>query len=376
MPPLRILHIAPYSTEAWAYGGIPRALDGVTRGLRALGHEVTVAATDVCDARSRLSQAPANTYLFKNVSNSIAYRLQLYTPLSFDKFLKQHATQFDVAHIHGHHHLLGVIASRRLTDAKIPYVVTPHGTALPIERRIWLKRIFHRSLAHNVLPRARKVLAVSNAEREQLLGMGLAPHHVEVISNPIDVPAPTKSPAPEPTILFLGKITPRKNLDTLVRAFATLANQSPIKLIIAGSDMGGWSKAERTARDLNVLHRIERRNLLLEPERSRALAQASVVAYAGEDEVFGLVAFEALSVGTPVVVANDSGCGEWVKKLGGGITVPPRDADALAFALNTVITKNEIFREQARRAGEAARTNFSATNVAQQLTQVYRQVLA
>ena len=59
--PLRILHVAPYSADAWAYGGIARLAGTLTRGLARRGHHVTFCATDVCDASSRLrhERAPA-----------------------------------------------------------------------------------------------------------------------------------------------------------------------------------------------------------------------------------------------------------------------------------------------------------------------------
>src|SRR5688572_33252459 len=104
MPPLRILHVTPYSAEAWAYGGIPRVAGTLTNALARLGHSVTVCATDVCTATTRLATAgrerqPADERLrvggapwaagdgqpaagrvdlriFPNVSNRLAYHAQ------------------------------------------------------------------------------------------------------------------------------------------------------------------------------------------------------------------------------------------------------------------------------------------------------------
>src|SRR6266481_4992845 len=54
MQPLRILHVTPYFTDAWAYGGIPRLATSLARGLARRGHHVTVCTTDARDASSRL----------------------------------------------------------------------------------------------------------------------------------------------------------------------------------------------------------------------------------------------------------------------------------------------------------------------------------
>ena len=57
---LRILHVVPYYDQAWAYGGIPRLVHTLTRGLVRQGHSVTVCTTDVCDATTRLPQRAVN----------------------------------------------------------------------------------------------------------------------------------------------------------------------------------------------------------------------------------------------------------------------------------------------------------------------------
>lgn len=51
---MRILHVSPYGEAAWAYGGIPRVVGALSRGLAKRGHIVTVCTTDVCDEWNRL----------------------------------------------------------------------------------------------------------------------------------------------------------------------------------------------------------------------------------------------------------------------------------------------------------------------------------
>src|SRR5438132_846343 len=147
MRALRILHVAPYSGEAWAYGGIPRLLRTLTRGLSRRGHRVTVCTTDARDASTRLPSLTSSSdgvevRIFRNLSNSLAYHLQLFLPLGFEQYMKQHARRFDVAHLHAYRNLPGVMAAYHLRRAGVPYVLAPNGTAPRIERRQLAKRIF------------------------------------------------------------------------------------------------------------------------------------------------------------------------------------------------------------------------------------------
>jgi hypothetical protein len=156
MRSLRVLHVVPYSEQAWAYGGIPRVASALVSGLAERGHAVTVCTTDVCDGASRLRRdepAPERrahaarpgeivVQVFPNLSNRLAYRYQLYLPLGLAGYLGRTAERFDVAHVHGCHHLLGAVAARKLRRAGVPWVLQPNGTAPLIERRRLAKWVF------------------------------------------------------------------------------------------------------------------------------------------------------------------------------------------------------------------------------------------
>src|SRR4029078_8104636 len=137
----RVLHVAPYYEEAWAYGGIPRVVSRLARGLARRGHRVTVCTTDVCDATSRLpaerrgGAGGVELRVFPNLSNHLAYHWQLFTPRGLGEALREIAAELDVAHLHGCHHLPGAIAARALARAGVPYVLSPNGTAPLLERR-------------------------------------------------------------------------------------------------------------------------------------------------------------------------------------------------------------------------------------------------
>src|SRR5438477_6193469 len=174
MPPLRILHVTPYFSDAWAYGGIPRVAGTLARGLARRGHRVTVCTTDARDESSRLAAREIRTpdgvvvHVFPNISNRLAYHLQLFLPLGFSKFLERHAATFDVAHVHACRNMPGAIASHHLRRAGVPYVLAPNGTAPIIERRRIAKKLFDVTLGHRLVSGAARIIAVSDAERRQL----------------------------------------------------------------------------------------------------------------------------------------------------------------------------------------------------------------
>jgi glycosyltransferase involved in cell wall biosynthesis len=394
----RVLQVVPYFEAAWGYGGIPRVAAALSAALARRGLRVSVCTTDACDRDARLARGgpaqgsplrpwPAQraadgieVRVFPNLSNRAAYRLQLFLPLGLRGHLRRCAGDYDVAHLHGCHHLPGAIAAAELRRAGVPYLVSPNGTAPRHERRRLAKAVFDHTLGRGVLAGASAVLAVSEAERAQLEALGVARERIRLLPNPLsiaefDAIPERRAPAPgaRRRVLYLGQLTPRKLVDVLVRALAALPED--VELEIAGSDGGCEAGLRALVQRLGLGPRVRFAGLLRGRERLAALAAADAVAYAGRDEVFGLVALEALLCGTPVVVADDSGCGEVVRRTGGGLLVPPGDAPALAHALAQVLADPEAWRARARPAAAEIRRLFASDAVADTCARLYDETI-
>lgn len=398
MSSFRILHVVPYYEQAWAYGGIPRLATTLTRTLARRGHRVTVCTTDARDAVSRVARLatltpsePAAPHavdirMFRNLSNHAAYHWQLFMPMGLAAHLRDTAANFDVAHLHACHNVLGTIAARALSRAGVPYVLAPNGTATPIERRIQAKRLFATTLGRDVLPRAARLIAVTETERIQFAALGAPPAKIVVVPNPVDGREFNNAPdgasfrsahrlGDANVVLFLGKLTPRKGVEHLVRAFAALADPRA-RLVIAGNDMGAGSSIDAAIQALGLAHRVLRTGLLMDRDRLDALSAADVVVYPSRDEIFGLVPLESLLCGTPVVVCDDSGCGEIISTIGGGLAVPFGDQAALAEAIRSILASPSLWQGEVRRASERALARYEADHVCRQLEAVYAEVVA
>jgi glycosyltransferase involved in cell wall biosynthesis len=386
MSALRILHVVPYYEHAWAYGGIPRVATALARGLARRGHQVTVCTTDARDHATRV-HSPSTPHtgpgtldvrVLPNLSNRLAYHWQLFAPRGLSRTLRSLVGSIDVAHLHACRNLPVAAAARILAKARIPYVVSPHGTAPLIERRFLAKQIFDATAGRGYLEGAARVLAVSEAERAQLKALGVADSRITVLPNPIDLRE--FAPLPEgarfrqrhglgdaPLVLLLGKLTPRKGADVALRAFEKIG-RGDARLVIAGSDMGsGLAKG-----DFKDGARVMHVGVLEGRDRLDALAAADVVVYPSKHEVFGLVPIEALLCGSPVIVCNDSGAGEIIGTIGGGQIVPVDDVVSLAGGIESMLAATSIWRQRARAAGVRARQIFDVDIVCERLDALYR----
>ena len=399
---MNILHITPYYRDAWGYGGIPRVASSLACGLARAGGTVTVCTTDAKDAATRVSHPnrsgtrfePHPTSMdntgvalrvFSNLSNRMAYHLQFFWPLGLKAYLRHEAWRFDIAHIHGCHHLPGTIAARELKRCGVPYVVMPNGTLPRIERRLLAKWLFDQTFGRGMLEGASLVLAVTQVEAQVFSRLKVPPAKIRILPNPICLEEFQSLPhrgafrhrfglTDRRLVLYLGKITPRKGVDLLVRAFARLKVKDA-GLVIAGNDMGFGGRVRQLVRRLKLEHKVVFTGLLEGERRLEALVDADLVVYAGRHEIFGLVALEALLCGTPVIVADDSGCTEVIGQLGAGQAVPAGDPEPLCRAMEEMLAEPAYWRKNIAQAQERIAQRFDEDVVASQLLQIYQEVL-
>lgn len=387
---LKILQVVPYFYPAWAYGGIPRVAYELSRELVRKGHDVTVYTTDVLDRDSRCGEAGKEVFVdgirvlyFRNLSNILAYDYQLFLPTGLCGVLRRSIPDFDILHLHGHRHLLNNAVHFHAMKSGKPFVLSGHGTVVRIERRVWAKRIFDIVLGDRILRDARRLIAVSEHEVGQYREMGVEKEKVEVIYNGIDIGAyralPEKggfrekySLADRKIVLYLGKITPRKGLDFLVRAFSEMPGRDAV-LVIAGNDMGFQDKIETIIREKSVGNRVLFTGLLIGEEKLSAYRDADVLVYPAIHEIFGLVPFEAIMCGTPVIVTDDCGCGEIIGREGIGTTVRYGDVAGLKEKMEEVLSDRVGSSEKVRRGREFIGENLSWERIGAEYERLYHE---
>ena len=146
---------------------------------------------------------------------------------------------------------------------------------------------------------------------------------------------------------------------------------------MAGNDMGGGAGRACARRSLGLEPRTLFTGLLKGRDRLEALADAEVVVYPSQDEIFGLVPLEALLAGTPVIVADDSGCGEVVQanrgRTGGAAR---RCGRARSRDRGRVASPAEWRAAASIRRGACQSAPMAATWYRAQLEQMYAEMIA
>ncbi len=177
-----------------------------------------------------------------------------------------------------------------------------------------------------------------------------------------------------PYILFTGTITPRKNLDQLVRAFAGLTQRRrdfPI-LVLAGSKGWKWEPTFDLIEQLKLGPRVRHLGYVSDQDLAVLYNGAAAFVYPSWYEGFGFPPLEAMACGCPTIVSNASSLPEVVGDA--ARLVDPRDPEALAEALERVVFESGT-REGLRARGLERARLFSWETAARQTLEVYGEVM-
>jgi glycosyltransferase involved in cell wall biosynthesis len=266
---------------------------------------------------------------------------------------------------HGPHYTMPLRAS-------VPCVVTIHDLTF-FDHPEWHERskvVFFRRMIRAAARRAATLVCVSAYTAERLRELAVPRGNIAIVHHGVDhqrftatgdeakdLAALAEHGIEPPYIAFASTIEPRKNVPTLVQAFAEVAASRPdLRLVLAGSDGWGAREARDAISASGVATRVLRPGYLDGATIAAFFRRAVVVAYPSLEEGFGLPALEGLACGAPVVTSEGSALAEVVGNA--ALLVPPDSSHALATAIGRVLDDPSL-RERLRAAGPARAAEFN-----------------
>ncbi|MDB4987999.1 MAG: hypothetical protein JWN04_3177 [Myxococcaceae bacterium] len=229
------------------------------------------------------------------------------------------------------------------------------------------------------LERASALVATAPSEADNLQRLGLrAP--VALIPHGVDVPlsemdrfstAPSQRPR---TVLFMGRINPKKGVLDLAHAWTRLRPQD-WRVVIAGPDEGQRAEVEAVLDHAGLRDRFSFVGTVLGEEKRRLFSESELFVLPSYSENFGLVIAEALAYGLPVITTTGTPWQE-LTTTGSGWWIEP-GVNPLECALQEALTKSP---HELRRMGAKGRvlveTNYSWETSASRYCELYRWILA
>lgn len=233
------------------------------------------------------------------------------------------------------------------------------------------------------------VVAVSKATGGSLVRRKLASaEKVKVIQGGIDVTPfaqardtagfkTSRGLGEDPLILYVGRLTPSKGLETLIEAFPQVLFTVPsARLLLVGEGAKPYSSfLKAKSASLGMEGRISFLGRISTEELLDAYAAASVVVLPSFMEGLPLTVMEAMASGKYVVASNVGGIPELIRGGIDGSLVPPGDPQALSNAITWSLSNPEDSARMALLAKERANREFSIERMVDDTLELYSQVI-
>ncbi|HEX7320876.1 MAG TPA: glycosyltransferase family 4 protein [bacterium] len=282
------------------------------------------------------------------------------------------ARRFDIAHVHWPfpHILFGLIARY---FGRVKLFATFYG----LEIR-WLKKKFAPLVPFfsALINRCHVVTAISNHTAAEL--KNIVRYNIPVIPFSVSTRSKTGAITDDKAIMFAGRSVERKGADYLIKAFASIKNEIPHKLLIVGDgpERSSW---EKLARGLDPSHRIQFTGWISDREIGDCYRTCSffvlpaVYDKHGDTEGLGVVMIEAMSYAKPVIASNVGGITDVVEDGVNGFLVPPAEVTALAQAIKKLALNPSLCQQMGRAAKKIIDDKFNWDRITGRMKSLYEE---
>jgi len=358
---MRITQVVPamHDEASGPSYSVPR----LARSLAELGHDVTLS----CAAPGAyVAGVHLDTYI------ELPFLRQFSISPTSIPGLRGRARESDIVHNHSLWAFMNLVCGWVVPGHKARLVVSPRGSisewamdhSTTLKSAVW-------PIQKRALQKASLIHATAPSELADVRRLGFR-NPVVLTPNGIDVPTAGPRHARERrTLLFLGRVHPKKGIDTLLRAWARLEQQHPqwdVKIVGTGPPEY-LSELQRLTTELN-LARVTFPGPVYGSDKDATFRDADLFVLPTHSENFGLAVAEALAVGCPAIVTHGAPweglernrCGWWTRDSVDAVE------DALADALGRPPTELVKMGERGR---DWMQREFSWSTIGEQMAEAY-----
>lgn len=365
---MKVLHSGTLDVNA---GGPAMSTYNTLYGLRQLGVDAEIIMYPLSvNGRLRGTDVPVH-YSVAPIENKFAYSPQ------YKKTIRK-LGEYDIYHAQGiwQYPTYAIVDVAR--EKRRPYLITPRGMLYPQDIKKSNERFKRLSLRIRLLQdlnRAACVQVTCEDEMRHCRDLGVT-SPIAIIPNPVEILDYKESKTDNVFRLgYLGRLSPRKNVESLIYAFDALRKQSQNAelLIIGGGDSEYENFLKKEVSRLK-LENVRFTGFLSGEEKNRAIASLSVLTMPSEFENFGNVILEGLIRKIPCIATKGSPwqelesfqCGWWVEYNQTAIT------EAVKEAMTTSV---ETLWEMGNRGRKLVEANYSIPAVAMRMKSLYEWIL-
>lgn len=286
----------------------------------------------------------------------------------------------DIVHAHG----LGIYAAAAC-QSPYAHIVTLHGitpreAAFVRGAAARLRAFLDSVYARYCLAQVKNLISINPYVEQELTCLGGFRGTIYRIENPVDdVFFTVSGDGDGATILYAGRVIPRKNLLDLLQALVLVRKEvAQAQLRVAGeaeSDLAYVELCHQFIRQNHLDNAVTFLGSLTTQQMAKEYEGCAVLVLPSKQETAPVAVAEAMAAGRPVVATRVCGMPFMVEDGVSGLLVNEGDINGLADALVRVLSNKQLRQKMGQRGRELAWSRFRADVVAQQTRQVYLQLV-
>lgn len=389
---MRILQIIP--SISLVYGGPSQMVRGLSAALAKQGVDVTILTTNSNGDRG---QPPLDVPLNQPVEEE-GYQVRYFPCSPFRRYkfslnllnwLKQHSSEFDLAHIHALYSPVSTASATICRSQKLPYILRPLGTLDPadLQKKKQIKKIYTTLLERPNIAGSAAIHFTSQEEANISERFGVKTKDLVI---PLGVTLPEIQDDPEqllanlninlqhPVILFMSRIEPKKGLNILIPALEkVLEKHINFQFILAGSnpqDPEYEAKIKQQIQQSTLAKKTIITGFVTGTVKTALLKVADLFVLPSYYENFGIAVAEAMATGTPVVISKGIYIWEDVEQAQAG-WVGNNNIDEIANLIEIALQNPQERQRRGLNAQNYALQYYSWDAIAQQMIQAYQELL-
>ncbi len=328
-------------------GGVGLHAHEMSRLQAREGHDVTVLTYRNASGQPSSEDRDGYHIIRSNASLCLFGNTISFSQLSS---LLKYWDSYDIVHAHSHLFFSTVLCTLARKFRSTPLVVTNHGLVSQTAPQ-WLQKIYLPTIGRWIFGTADAVICYTETERDQMVDLGVSPDKIHVIHNGIDtsVFVPSNPTSPKKQILWIGRFTPGKGVEYLLKGFGAFSRRFPdYTLVMVGR---GPLKDDfvRMIREMDLEDKVVLRDFIPNGKLPGLYQESSLFVLPSFEEGVPRTILEAMACGRAVIctalpqlVDIVSGC---------GILIPTADAGAVADALSELTSDPAL----AHNLGQSAR---------------------
>ena len=366
---MKIALVCPASLPATQFGGIVFLAVDLAQEISEMGHNVTIYTTDLdfSNGSNKFNKKLPRIEKFEKFlinRTHVWFSLKLFfVNTSMSKEIENDKP--DIIHTIGLRSFQSIIAWRVSKKLNIPLVVSDQGglTTHPFlaESGFFLKTLYKiQDFFIKKIINDASVISVANEYEQKIFSSLNKKSRIEIIRNGVNLKKlvskhnfKEKYQINSNFILFVGRFSKSKGIETLINAFSIVKNElkdSDIHLVIMGVDFGYQAEMEKLIKKLNLSEEIK---VIKNPPRDdviSAYGESEFLVLPSQWELSPLVPLESFAFKKPVISTNSHGIPYTVQNNKNGILVEPENSFELSNAIVKLLNDSEL-REKLGQSG-------------------------